>query len=131
MNVRLKEGLIHELRENNHCGRLHLQPGDDQALSLDSRPSDGTALALRGEIPILVQARLFRRPASEANPSEPEGSSQEGTPVKMTFPGGRSTRRNSQILASATALNGLTLQPVRVLRSQGLPASSKFASRVN
>jgi len=77
LNVRLKEVLIHDLRENTYYAWLHLETGDGHELSLDSRPSDAIALALRAGTPILVHARLFRQPASEVNPSEQGGSSRE------------------------------------------------------
>lgn len=77
LNVRLKEAFIHDLRENTYYAWLHLQTGDDHELSLDSRPSDAIALALRAGAPIFVHVRLLKQAASEVNASEQGGSSRE------------------------------------------------------
>jgi bifunctional DNase/RNase len=67
LNVRLKEVLIHDLRENTYYAWLYLETGDGRELRLDSRPSDGIALALRAGAPIIVQGRLLKRAASKTN----------------------------------------------------------------
>ncbi len=47
-----------DVRANNFIGNLVLQQGD-KILSLDSRPSDGVALAVRTKSPIYVNTTLF------------------------------------------------------------------------
>lgn len=61
LKVRVKRVSIIDLRENVYYALLHLQTQDEE-LSLDSRPSDAIALALRARAPILVHSRLLKDP---------------------------------------------------------------------
>jgi bifunctional DNase/RNase len=51
---------IVDMRENTYIGRLILRQGN-RVLSLDSRPSDGTAVAVRVGAPIYIKEELLKR----------------------------------------------------------------------
>jgi len=51
---------INEVRNNTYIGELLLQQGN-KVLSLDVRPSDGTALALRENAPIYIKNELLEK----------------------------------------------------------------------
>jgi len=55
---------IGELRDNTYFATLHLQSPGGQELTVDARPSDAIALALRLHGPILVAEELFARAAA-------------------------------------------------------------------
>lgn len=51
---------INEVRNNTYIGELILQQGN-KVLSLDVRPSDGTAIALRENAPIYIKNELLEK----------------------------------------------------------------------
>src|SRR5712664_1187722 len=55
---------IGELRDNTYFATLHLQRPGEKELTVDARPSDAIALALRFHGPILVAEELFARAAA-------------------------------------------------------------------
>jgi bifunctional DNase/RNase len=52
--------VITDLRENTYDGKIHLSHHDAE-ITVDARPSDAIALALRTECPIFVAKEVFRR----------------------------------------------------------------------
>lgn len=70
---RLKVGLtrvvITDLRDNVYYATVHLTAGTTE-MTLDSRPSDAIALAIRSKVPVLVEDRVFEKSAGEA-PNRP------------------------------------------------------------
>ena len=63
LGTRVDRVVINELKENTFFARIHLTRGDS-TLSVDSRPSDAIALALRFHGPILVSEELFAKAAA-------------------------------------------------------------------
>src|SRR6266849_1879539 len=61
---KLTRAVIGELRDDTYFATLHLQRPDGQELTVDARPSDAIALALRLHGPILVAEELFARAAA-------------------------------------------------------------------
>jgi len=51
---------ICDLRDNTYYALVHLT-NRDKALSIDSRPSDAIALALRSQVPIFVSKELLKK----------------------------------------------------------------------
>jgi bifunctional DNase/RNase len=70
---RLKVGLtrvvITDLRDNVYYATVHLTAGTTE-MTLDSRPSDAIALAIRSKVPVLVEDRVFDKSVDEA-PNRP------------------------------------------------------------
>jgi len=70
---RLKVGLtrvvITDLRDNVYYATVYLTAGATE-MTLDSRPSDAIALAIRSKVPVLVEDRVFDKSAEEA-PARP------------------------------------------------------------
>jgi hypothetical protein len=58
LQASLRRIVITDLRENIYYAQLHLE-ARGQALTVDARPSDAIALALRARVPILVDERVF------------------------------------------------------------------------
>jgi bifunctional DNase/RNase len=58
LKVTLTRVVITDLREDVYYATLHLS-GVSGDLTLDSRPSDAIALALRAKVPVLVEERVF------------------------------------------------------------------------
>jgi bifunctional DNase/RNase len=52
--------VITDLRENTYYGKIHLMHHDAE-ITVDARPSDAIALALRTECPIFVAKEVFQR----------------------------------------------------------------------
>lgn len=58
LRASLKRIVVTDLRDDIFYAQLHLDTGGGQ-LTIDSRPSDAIALALRARVPILVEDRVF------------------------------------------------------------------------
>jgi len=58
LNVTLTRVVITDLRNDIYYATLHLT-GSGGELTLDSRPSDAIALAIRAKVPVLVEDRVF------------------------------------------------------------------------
>ncbi len=77
LEVRHQRTEITRLESNTFFARILLQKGSDY-VSVDCRPSDGIALALRNEAEIYINRELFEsqkqliRPRDEENPKEEE-----------------------------------------------------------
>jgi bifunctional DNase/RNase len=67
LKVTLNRVVITDLRDDVYYATLHLS-GVGGALTLDSRPSDAIALALRAKVPVLVEERVFDKGAAEPRP---------------------------------------------------------------
>ena len=73
LETRVERVVINDLRENTFFARIHLTRGDS-SLSVDSRPSDAIALALRARAEIFVEemvlekSRNLRAEGSEQDP---------------------------------------------------------------
>jgi len=61
---KLTRVVIGELRDNTYFATLHLKGPGEKELTVDARPSDAIALALRFHGPILVAEELFTRAAA-------------------------------------------------------------------
>ncbi len=67
---KLTRVVIGEVRDNTYYATLHLQRPGEKDLTVDARPSDAIALALRFHGPILVAEELFvRAAAGRASPA--------------------------------------------------------------
>ena len=60
LGTRVDRVVINELRENTFFARIHLTRGDS-TLSVDSRPSDAIALALRSNAEIFVEELVLEK----------------------------------------------------------------------
>jgi len=63
---------IKEMRENTYYAVVKFRVGETE-YEVDSRPSDGVALALNRKIPLLVNSELFRRELTREEIQEYEG----------------------------------------------------------
>ena len=75
MNARLERVVINELRDDTFFAVLWLKQGDE-AMTIDARPSDAIALALRSDCPIFVAEKVLQ--SAKLNTSgPPEGPTAE------------------------------------------------------
>jgi bifunctional DNase/RNase len=65
---KLHRVVIEDMRDNTYFATVHLKARDGKGLSIDARPSDAIALALRFRRPIFVEDKLFAE-ASEREPA--------------------------------------------------------------
>jgi bifunctional DNase/RNase len=68
LKVTLNRVVIHDFRDNTYFATLHLA-ADGTAMTLDARPSDAIALAIRAKVPVLVEDRVFERGSTPAAPA--------------------------------------------------------------
>ena len=83
LKARVSRVVISELRENTFYAAVLVQR-DGEVLSIDARPSDAIAVALRAKAPIFVNEELLQEPPSQA---EAEGGAEEPsaeTPRELT-----------------------------------------------
>ena len=74
LKARVTRVVIADLRENTFYATVFIQR-DADVLSIDARPSDSIAVALRAKAPIFVNEKLLQPPPSaseESEPGEPE-----------------------------------------------------------
>jgi bifunctional DNase/RNase len=69
LHVSLNRVVINDVRDNTYFATLHLVV-DGAEMTLDSRPSDAIALAIRAKAPVLVEDRVFERGGLPAKPAE-------------------------------------------------------------
>jgi bifunctional DNase/RNase len=75
MNARLERVVINELRDDTFLAVLWLKQGDEE-MTIDARPSDAIALALRSDCPIYVSETVLQ--SAKLNTSgPPEGPTAE------------------------------------------------------
>src|SRR5213083_2685688 len=65
--------IITDLQENTFYARIELLDPKGQSVSLDARPSDAIALALRLDCLIFVEQKVIDLSASSTTPDEPSG----------------------------------------------------------
>jgi bifunctional DNase/RNase len=73
LHVALTRVVVHDFRDNIYFATVHLT-ANGTAMTLDARPSDAIALALRAKVPVLVEDRVFERgglPDTPGRPSKP------------------------------------------------------------
>jgi bifunctional DNase/RNase len=63
LQTRVERVVINDLRDNTFFARIHLARGDS-TLSVDSRPSDAIALALRSDAEIFVEEEVLEKSRS-------------------------------------------------------------------
>ena len=78
-----KKVTITDLQENTFYAIIELTNPDGETMTLDSRPSDAIALALRLDCPIFVMQKVIDLSAS-STPAEPEG--EEAPPGAEDWP---------------------------------------------
>ncbi len=71
LKVALNRVVIHDFRDNTYFATVHLT-ANGTAMTLDSRPSDAIALAIRAKAPVLVEDRVFERGSAPAPPGGPK-----------------------------------------------------------
>jgi len=67
LKVTLTRVVITDLREDIYYATVHLSSAGGD-LTLDSRPSDAIALALRAKVPVLIEERVFDKGSPEPRP---------------------------------------------------------------
>ncbi len=75
LKAKVKRVVITDLRDNTYFASLILD-AQGQEVTLDSRPSDAIALALRENVPILAAEKAFVRPQRSGQP----GTEERGRP---------------------------------------------------
>ena len=72
LKVSLNRVVIHDFRDNTYFATVYLA-ADGTAMTLDSRPSDAIALAIRAKVPVLVEDRVFGHgsPPAASDPRKP------------------------------------------------------------
>jgi bifunctional DNase/RNase len=69
LRATLRRVVVTDMRDDVFYAQLHLDARGSQ-LTIDSRPSDAIALALRAKVPILVEGRVFDK-ADQRQPARP------------------------------------------------------------
>ena len=64
LNAKLISVVVTDLRDNTYFAKLHLQYKDSE-YTVDSRPSDAIALALRADSPIFASEEVIQKHSSE------------------------------------------------------------------
>ena len=72
LKVSLARVVITDFRDDIYYATLYLT-ADGQEMTLDSRPSDAIALALRAKAPVLVEDRVFDKMGSTGSPGTGPG----------------------------------------------------------
>src|SRR5256886_10629020 len=85
IDARVVKVVVTDLKDNTFFAVLHLQLGDAE-YTVDSRPSDAIALALRVGAPIYVDEEVIRKAKSlevskETEPAKTERGTEAATPV--------------------------------------------------
>lgn len=71
-NLQVSRIIINDLRENTFYAMIELKNKNDETLTLDARPSDAIALALRLDCPIFVEQKVLDISASTTLQAETE-----------------------------------------------------------
>ncbi len=58
-NLKISRIIINDLRDNTFFALIELKNADEETLTLDARPSDAIALALRLDCPIYVEQKVL------------------------------------------------------------------------
>jgi bifunctional DNase/RNase len=70
LKVKLARVVITDLRDNIYYALLHFT-GTAGEITLDSRPSDAIALAIRAKVPVFVDDRVFEKSGSSGGSRRP------------------------------------------------------------
>jgi uncharacterized protein len=73
IDAKVEKIVVTNLLENTFYAEIHIQMGG-AAITLDSRPSDAIALALRAGAPIYVEEEVVAKSAANDDPSEVQNS---------------------------------------------------------
>jgi bifunctional DNase/RNase len=73
LHVVLTRVVVHDFRDNIFFATVHLT-ANGAAMTLDARPSDAIALALRAKVPVFVEDRVFDRGGAPDAPGRPKPS---------------------------------------------------------
>ncbi len=76
LKAKMSKVIIADLRENTFFASIYLER-NEEVLSVDARPSDSIALALRAPCPIYVNDKLLQEPPAEGAQSEERELSEE------------------------------------------------------
>jgi uncharacterized protein len=76
--------VVTELKDNTFYAVIEMHSQDGNLISMDSRPSDAIALALRADCPIFVETDVIK--ASQSSSQEAEEESEEGTSSEEEWP---------------------------------------------
>jgi bifunctional DNase/RNase len=68
LEVSLRRVVITDLRDDVYYATLYMQTGGGE-LTLDARPSDAIALAMRAKAPVLIEDRVFDKAGGAAPPA--------------------------------------------------------------
>lgn len=71
LKARVDRVVITDLRENTFFALIHIER-NGESLSIDARPSDAMALALRADVPILVEETVLNRSSVSSEDNEPD-----------------------------------------------------------
>ncbi len=77
--------VVTDLQENTFYAIVELAEQDGGLVTMDARPSDAIALALRLDCPIFVERRVLELSATSAK-NEPDGDLDEPTPAGDDWP---------------------------------------------
>jgi bifunctional DNase/RNase len=70
MGAEVRRVIVTELRDNTFFAVIEMMNGEGDAVSLDARPSDAIALALRADCPIFVNEDVIQASKSTASDQE-------------------------------------------------------------
>ncbi len=82
LEARVVKVVVNDLRENTFFAVIHLQVGDSE-ITVDSRPSDAIALALRVAAPIFVDEEVVQKAKSVEVTKETEVGGRAEDPQKI------------------------------------------------
>ncbi len=71
LRARVVRVVITDLKDNTFYATIHIER-DGESLSIDARPSDAMALALRSDVPIFVEETVLNRSSVSADDREPD-----------------------------------------------------------
>jgi bifunctional DNase/RNase len=60
LNISIEKIVVNDVRDNTFFAQIHCR-NKDQTITIDSRPSDAIALALRAEAPIFVENEVVKK----------------------------------------------------------------------
>ncbi len=69
LDVKLSRVVVTDLRNDTYYATVYLTAGG-KPMTLDARPSDAIALALRAKVPVLVEDRVFDKARTAEPPQE-------------------------------------------------------------
>jgi bifunctional DNase/RNase len=76
--------VVTELKDNTFYAVIEMHSQDGNLISMDSRPSDAIALALRADCPIFVETDVIK--ASQSSSQEAEDETEEGASSEEEWP---------------------------------------------